>query len=232
MSRRGLLLIGLFAAALVYVGLSHQRLERRLERGEAALERALSQQRSIAQALRECEATRGTAAGPSRAQPAPDEACDCAAAPECPDAVELLVTPEGSLLKSPEEREAYVRAHLERRIAAAFPEESMDERTREEAVELLVRIRALRAQRGGAETSGRGRPDALGDAEGEFIDLTGMGVGEFLAQINAREAARSPGSQAAERPLEGEEVKRFADEADRLLGISEPGSVEIFEAEP
>ena len=229
MNRSSLLLIGLLAAALVYVGASQQKLGRRLERSEAALARALAQQRSSARSLSECEATRGDAAEASRAGSLPEDACDCANAPECPEPIELVVTPEGNLLKSPEEREAYVRAHLERRIAAAFPDEEMDERTREEAVALLVRIRALR---GGTAAAEPGRPDALGDAEEAFIELTGMGVGEFLARAHTRQPVRDPGSEQAARLLQEAPAKRFASELDRMLGIAEPGAAEALEEQP
>ena len=62
----------------------------------------------------------------------------------------------------------------------------------------------------------------------QFIETTGMGVGEFLVELDdSVERSRQP--QEALEIQDGDERKRFADELARQLGIVEAGEVERFE---
>ena len=136
---------------------------------------------------------------------------------QCPEPVEVVVTPGGRRLTSSREREEFVRAHLAERLDKAFFDGQLEEDQRHAALDLLMTIRALRI-------SGQS-PEELRLAQQELIDLTGMGVGELLETIEVSASSSKRPEQAV--PIEeGELRKRFPDETSRRLGIAEPGVVE------
>jgi len=244
MRSRGTLALAALAFVLVGVAgwllLSVERLEGDLALAQAALAEARSSQTEAALELARCRVERAVrdalegVAAPGSASPATD--CDCPA-PDCPGEAALEPARAEPDTWADDER---VRAHLARRIAAVDPDGEMDEATRRTAVDLLAQLRALRAkapETGGEEGEGEDAAryaDSLRESERrrveeEFADLTGESVGEFLARIAepSPERARRPGE--AEPLLDGAARKRFADEVTRMLGVAEPGSVEVLE---
>ncbi len=170
--------------------------------------------------------------------PAPQTA---SVAPEAPRADPAKGAPEppAVLDEAPSEpnpdnapREALVRALFEKRVSEAFPDERMDAGTREAVVDLLMRIRSLRALRRGHGLADDTPPeiaDALYQAQLDLADLTGLGVGELLEAIQAPEERRAVRPHEARGVDEGEVRKRFADEMARRLGVTEPGQTEVYE---
>lgn len=137
--------------------------------------------------------------------------------------------PEGGPgVRPPSEEKAVFRTYLEGRYDRAADELGLDPRDREVVIDLLEKIRELRAGRGDAAPG----TDAFADAQYEFIERTGMSVGEFLMALETAQPPR-PGAPAlplrpgqARPPSEGAERKYFQDELSRQLGVKEPGSVE------
>ncbi len=162
---------------------------------------------------------------PAPAPPTPTEA-RCPDPIPCPGPaeVEVVVTPDGRRLRNETDRETYARDLLTTQIDEAFADEPMAPAQRQRVVELLLHVRELRG-----ENRGGNMRDALIDAETEFLEETGMAVGEFLDTIAPRAPARpidvSSGT-VAEQP--GDERKRFPDELSRRLGVTEPGSREVL----
>lgn len=195
------------AAAAAFVAYAQFALRSELKAQERELENALAANRELSEQLRVC----GDHSSPA--------SCDCPAPVACPEVSPLVVTLKGDEL-GPEEREAYVRAHLEERLTQAFLAGQLSEDQRHGALMLLMRIRSLRA----SGASG----DEFVRAQQELVDLTGMGVGELLEELELS-ASRSHRPDAVPPIREGELRKRFADETSRRLGIAEPGSVERYE---
>ncbi|HEB88132.1 MAG TPA: hypothetical protein ENI85_01035 [Deltaproteobacteria bacterium] len=189
------------------------RLRFEIERGRQRLEEAISLNRRLSERLALLEA------GPGKNPPgARGDVLECPTLPaECPDPVEVILTPEGRRLTGPGEREAWVRSRLAERLERARLEGRLAEDQSRGALDLLMRFRELR--------SSGGSPEALHRTQEELIDLTGMGVGELLETLeDSEKRARRPGEIV---PIaEGEERKRFLDETARRLGITQPGSVE------
>ncbi len=147
---------------------------------------------------------------------------------------DLTATPDARRGPTPAEREAAVRAHLFERLAAAFPDDRLSPDEQREAVDLLMEIRALRALQRGHGLDARMPPDrrdALLDAQYELEALTGMGVSELLLAMDAEASRRIQRPGDAAPPIDGATRKRFADEAARILGIAEPGSVERLDGD-
>jgi hypothetical protein len=210
-------------------------LESRLAARELALEQALTEQRALGAILEDCQ-ERSRAVDSQGSAPGQGPAHDVAAGrPElerCPKIREVLIAPDGTRLQTPEQRDAYFREYLEARMAKAFPDDAMDETTRSAVVDLLARIRELRSKQGGrglGKSAASEQTDALYELQLEFEDVTGMGVGEFLESIEPRESPRVLRPEQATGVTEGEVRKRFADEISRQLGITESGSVEVYE---
>jgi len=231
----GLALMG-FGLAL-WLAFSVHQLESELAAARAALESQRTNQTEAALALAQCRiesAMRDAFRAPETAAPALGSACACAEA-DCATPGASEAGAAGSTRSnepaSDEQRQAAVRAYLERRVAAADPDGEMDDATRRTALELLTRIRALRSRTraAGEERDEHAQAADLSQAEDEFTRVTGEGVGEFLARI-AEPAPARPRRPGEEPPLlEGAERKRFADEVSRLLGVAEPGSVEVLQ---
>ena len=209
-------------ACLAYAVYSSVALHTRLQRAEAALNRALVTQHELEARLQVAESRPATDA---------EAACNCddgdVAASET-----IVIAPDGTRLASPEARTAYFRSHLERRMEASFPPDRFDAATREAIVDLLVEIRALRTSETRVAVNDP-RPsverDAMIQAQEELSALTGMGVGELLHELDGGEAGTSTTPRQAVPPLDGEERKRFPDEIARILGVTEPGSVEVMQ---
>ena len=192
----------------------------RVEEARLALDTSRERERALAGELAACrsEARHGRAASGSAS-------CDC------PDPAPCAGDADVDAAAPAEERADRVRALLEKKVSAAFSDEEMDAQTRARAVDLLVRVRELRsaAKAGGLDddTPPEVR-DELQEAQVEFMELTGLGVAEFLSMLERdSNAARRP--EEALPLQEGEERKRFADESDVELGVVEPGSVEVLE---
>ncbi len=177
----------------------------------------------------------GSAARPPAA-PSPLDAPPEAAPVPTPESTLRERAAGGALRRPPpasplgeDAREAFVRALLAQQVAESFPDERMDEATREQVVEILTRVRALRSVPAEADgASPEELADALRDAELDLIELTGMGVGELLVELEGPER-RVLRPHEAHGVDEGELRKRFADELSRRLGVTEPGSVEVYE---
>jgi hypothetical protein len=227
--------LAVFALGAVLLGVQATRsLRARVGEIELALERAQKEQRDLSGALTRCNDA--LAATTPAVAHAPE---DSANARECPDVVMSgeATRPKGepsldAAVGADEKRGAVVRSHLERQIRSAFEDGELDERAQSRAVDLLMRIRALRSLQGGRdldESTPDERRDELVDTQRELQSLTGMGVGEFLRRIDVAAEGRSVVPDQAPEIMPGEERKRFADEAARTLGIVAPGSKEIFE---
>ncbi len=213
------LVLAVLAGAAFWVALREEladrerELARALERGDALaarardLERTLLEGELLAQQLALCREASAAAGGDS---------CACAAAVPCPG--EIVLTPGGGRLESPAERSAWLRSQLDRRLEEAWLEGEIGDAERHRAIDLLMQIRELR------RSGGAGGSEVI-RAQEEFIDLTGVGVGEFLERLDPS-VRRSRRPEEALVVQEGETRKRFQDEVSRRLGIVEPGSVE------
>lgn len=160
------------------------------------------------------------------------DACRCES---CAPSDPTVIAPDGRNLQSGQELEDWARQRLDRQIAAAFPEQHADgmgKEERQEVVRLLMEFRELRQAQIAQGESGAADPslrDELFHKQGQFSQLTGMGIGEFLTAIAASEPRVATDILVANPPGAGEERKRFADETARRLGITEPGSREVLD---
>jgi hypothetical protein len=229
MPRSSLIFAAIAGCALVYAAYVHVDSGARLSEvseARASIDRALARERVLADGLRDCQA-----------RLAADAACEESVACDCSepagDLADALVAPDGQRLASPEDRDAYLREYLQRRIDRTFPDEAMDEWQRRRIVDVMVRIRALveaRARGDDPDQTDETLRDELDGLQEELRDLSGMGPAELLDAAGAREAPRALRPHEAEAIPEGEERKRFADEISRRLGVARPGAREVFEA--
>jgi len=153
----------------------------------------------------------------------------------CADTDASVDAPSGRRFRSAHELQAWASERLDSRIAAVFPEQGpdgMQAEQRQAVVRLLMEFRELRqaeiAQGDSASTDTALR-DELFHKQGQFNEMTGMGIAEFLNAIDVSEPAVASDVMVASEPAAGDERKRFADETARLLGISEPGSHEVLD---
>lgn len=230
--------VALAAAALAvglagWLAVSLVRLEQELAATRAALAAERAEETEAALSLAQCRiesALRDALQVPgSEALVVDPTACECD--PEVVCEMGSLAEEEGEPDESTPAagRDAALRAYLEARVARAGDE--LDEATQREVVELLFRVRKLRQNASGTTAPDEARTQALelSVAEEEFTRLTGEGVGEFLNRVAEPVPARSRAASEETPLLDGAERKRFADEVSRMLGVTEPGAVEVLE---
>lgn len=231
-----LFVLALVCGVAVYATLANRRLTSELGAARAELAVACRLDASpTAQPLH--QATIGTS---THAQPSYDAGVDSASADgcvcePCASSDASVIAPDGRHLRTNQELEDWARQHLDRRVAAAFPEQQqggMSAEQRHDVVRLLMEFRELRqAQLAGGvnDAGGAVLRDELFHKQAQFSQLTGLGIGEFLSAIAAPEPAVATDVLVAEAPAVGEERKRFADETARALGIAEPGSRKVLD---
>ncbi len=238
MQRTGMLLLALVVGALghaVLTGVSRDEdsgsdPSQGGFRGEARLERELASERALNVELRHQLNVRLAELATCTSGDGDGE-CRCEPPAQCGAATPVAAAPNGTRLESSEQRSAYVREHLEEKLATAFEPGDMDEATRAEVLDLLLEIRELHAEGEGApldDPAVSASRDALVGAQERLTELTGLGVGELLRTLDAGSPGRSLRPEEGGAELEGEERKRFADEASRMLGVTQPGSVEVL----
>jgi len=221
----------ILAAGLLCLLVVDRGLRSRLAESRSQLEEVRRERDAASAQLGRCEAQQA-ALGPDRS------ACECPemACPDWPESPGASPAATGrELADASEARTQRTRELFDRKLEAAYGSEGalgrLDAPTRRAVVDRLMEIRSLRSRSVDPELDPVGAERsavALHDAEQSVFELTGLGVGELLHELERRPGPREPPPEGFE---EGAVRKRFADEISRQLGIAEPGTVEVLEGD-